>query len=122
MADSVQVVCFDEPHADEAPVDGLPGIEAWLASAALPFGYHTVSYTYAYSEFQSLIGDVALLYPPDYIAAIVAAGAARDFDRLDRLTDDLARMGYCRSRSDASLYKGDRPGPSVLASFTGWGA
>ncbi len=32
MADSVQVVCFDEPRADEAPVDGLPGIEAWLGA------------------------------------------------------------------------------------------
>lgn len=30
QADSVQVICFDEPRTDDAPVDGLPGIDAWL--------------------------------------------------------------------------------------------
>ena len=62
-------------------------------------------------------GDVALLYPPDYIAAIQAAGAARDFDRLDRITDDLVRMGYCRPRGDVAPVRGS--GQSALASFTG---
>jgi hemolysin activation/secretion protein len=35
---------------------------ALVASAAVPFGYNTFSYTASLSEYQSLIGDTALLY------------------------------------------------------------
>jgi hemolysin activation/secretion protein len=35
---------------------------ALVASAAVPFGYNTLSYTASVSEYQSLIGDTALLY------------------------------------------------------------
>jgi hemolysin activation/secretion protein len=35
---------------------------ALLASASVPYGYNTFSYTASYSEFQNLIGDTALLF------------------------------------------------------------
>jgi hemolysin activation/secretion protein len=35
---------------------------ALLFAGSVPFGYGTFSYTYAYSEFQNLIGDTALLF------------------------------------------------------------
>lgn len=41
---------------------GSRDTNALLFSAAVPWGYNTLSYTYAYSEFQNLIGDTALLF------------------------------------------------------------
>lgn len=35
---------------------------ALLASAAVPYGYNTFSYTASYSEYQNLIGDTAILF------------------------------------------------------------
>ena len=43
---------------------------------------------------------VAQLYPVDYRNALVHAGCEKDLERIDRLTDDLARMGYCRPRGE----------------------
>lgn len=43
---------------------------------------------------------VAQLYPVDYRNALVHAGLDKDLERIDRLTGDLARMGYCRPRGE----------------------
>jgi len=41
---------------------GTTDTNATVASAALPFGYNTFSYTASLSEYQNTIGDTALLY------------------------------------------------------------
>jgi hemolysin activation/secretion protein len=41
---------------------GSADTNALVASAAVPFGYHIFSYTASLSEFQSPIGDTALMY------------------------------------------------------------
>lgn len=43
---------------------------------------------------------VSQLYPVDYRNALVHAGWDKNIERIDRLTDDLARMGYCRPRGE----------------------
>lgn len=53
---------------------------------------------------------VAQLLPPDVRAALVAAGRRRDTAMIDALTDELARRGFCRPRSDDSL-----PAPAPAA-------
>lgn len=46
---------------------------------------------------------VAQLLPPDGRAALVSAGLRRDTAMIDALTDELARRGFCRPRSDDSM-------------------
>lgn len=41
---------------------GTVDTNAAVLSAAVPFGYHTISYTGSVSEYQNAIGDTALLY------------------------------------------------------------
>jgi len=41
---------------------GTTDTNAAVASAAVPFGYNTFSYTASFSEYQNAIGDTALLY------------------------------------------------------------
>jgi hypothetical protein len=46
----------------------------------------------------------SLLFPPFSAAALIEAGQAQDFDKLDQITDSLADRGLCRPRSDVSLF------------------
>jgi hemolysin activation/secretion protein len=63
---------------------------ALLASASLPWGYNTLSYAYSYSEFQTLIGDSALLFG-------TSRGHSFAFNRV------VARSRAGKSAIDASL-------------------
>lgn len=40
------------------------------------------------------------LYPPHVVDALQAAAQRRDHLEIDRITDELAKAGYCRPRSD----------------------
>lgn len=55
---------------------------------------------------------LALLYPPGYADALRKAAARGDIERVDEITDELARLGYCRPRSDVRVV-------GALAAFTG---
>jgi len=44
--------------------------------------------------------NIANIYPVTYRNALHYAGLRGDIEEIDRLTDELARMGYCRKRSD----------------------
>ena len=63
---------------------------ALVASAAVPFGYNTFSYTASLSEYQSLIGDTALLYGS-------TVSSTFDWNRV------LERSQASKSAFDASL-------------------
>lgn len=42
----------------------------------------------------------ARLYPLPYVLRLVAAGARHDHDEIDRITDELFKLGLCRARTD----------------------
>ncbi len=48
-------------------------------------------------------GPVAQLLPPDVRRALVSAGQRRDMAMIDALTDELARRGFCRPRSEDTM-------------------
>jgi hemolysin activation/secretion protein len=63
---------------------------ALVLGASLPFGYNTFTYAYSYSEFQNLIGDVALVFGR-------SRGHTLGWNRL------LTRSRYGKSALDLSL-------------------
>jgi hemolysin activation/secretion protein len=63
---------------------------ALVLGTSLPFGYNTLSYAYSYSEFQNLIGDVALVFGR-------SRGHTLSWNRL------LARSRYGKSALDVSV-------------------
>lgn len=50
-------------------------------------------------------GQCALLFPVDYRNALQAASRVGSIAAIDRLTDDLVRMGLCRKRSDEGQFQ-----------------
>ena len=47
--------------------------------------------------------EVSQLFPPMQRAALVRAASLRDWRAIDRITDDLARMGLVRPRDAMAL-------------------
>jgi len=47
--------------------------------------------------------NIANFYPVTYRNALHYAGLRGDIEEIDRLTDELARMGYCRKRTDNAM-------------------
>jgi hemolysin activation/secretion protein len=70
--------------------NGSLDTNALLLGATLPLGYNTFSYTYSYSEFQNLVGDVALVFGR-------SQGHTLAWNRL------LARSRFGKSAFDVSL-------------------
>jgi hemolysin activation/secretion protein len=70
--------------------NGSLDTNALLLGATMPFGYNTFSYTYSYSEFQNLVGDVALVFGQ-------SQGHTLAWNRL------LARSRFGKSALDVSL-------------------
>ena len=50
------------------------------------------------------LAEVSNLYPVDYRNALQAAARVGSVGVIDSLTDDLARMGLCRKRSEEGLF------------------
>ena len=50
-------------------------------------------------------GQCAQLYPVDYRNALQAAARSGCVDVIDRLTDDLVRMGLVRPRNSSGLFQ-----------------
>lgn len=71
---------------------GSTDTNAVVLSAAVPFGFQTVSYTTSVSEYQQLIGDTALLY-------------GRTFSQILGWNDVVARSATSRLSVDATLTK-----------------
>ena len=51
---------------------------------------------------------VAQLYPPEVRDALVRAGDIRDIARIDALTDNLVRRGFCRPRQEYRIEPANR--------------
>lgn len=51
------------------------------------------------------LGQLSTLYPVDYRNALQAAAARGSIGVIDSLTDDLARMGLCRRRSEEGQFQ-----------------
>lgn len=47
----------------------------------------------------------ARLYPLPYVLRLVSAGAKRDTDEIDRITDELFKRGLCRARTDRGMFE-----------------
>jgi len=71
---------------------GSTDTNAVVLSAAVPFGFQTLSYTTSVSEYQQLIGDSALLY-------------GRTFSQILGWNDVFARSATSRLSIDATLTK-----------------
>lgn len=71
---------------------GSTDTNAVVLSAAVPFGFQTISYTTSVSEYQQLIGDTALLY-------------GRTFSQILGWNDVVARSATSRLSVDATLTK-----------------
>ena len=50
-------------------------------------------------------GEVAQLYHPDIRDALIQAAARRDYQAIDRVTDQLADQGLARKRRDGSMFE-----------------
>ena len=50
-------------------------------------------------------GECAQLYPADYRNALQAAARSKSIEVIDNLTDDLARMGLCRKRTEEGQFE-----------------
>ena len=57
----------------------------------------------------NLRNECAQIFPVDYRNALQAAAARRDYEAIDRLTDQLAHMGLVRRRSSDSMFESIAP-------------
>ncbi len=49
--------------------------------------------------------ECAQIFPVDYRNALQAAAAQRDYNRIDRLTDEMAHQGLVRRRDDGTMFE-----------------